>query len=228
MIKLERVVKRFRSPDGESLTVLDGVDFELRGPGRSLAIVGPSGSGKSTLLALVAGLDRPSDGRVLVDDADIGAMSEGALARFRARKLGFVFQSFQLLEQFSALQNVCIAAEIAQVPNALHVARAALDRVGLSARQQHRPTQLSGGECQRVAIARAIVGRPKLLLCDEPTGSLDPANAERILALLTEVQQELGATLVLVTHDAKIAASLDECLTLERGRIASVTTRAAA
>lgn len=228
MIELQQVVKRFPSPDGETLTVLDHIDFRLEGRGRSLAVVGPSGSGKSTLLALVAGLDRPSEGRVTVGGEDVGAMSEGALARFRARTLGFVFQSFQLLEQFSALQNVCIAAEIARVPNAEQKAKAALDRVGLAERRQHRPAQLSGGECQRVAIARAIVGGPKLLLCDEPTGSLDPANAERILALLTEVQQELGATLVLVTHDREIAASLDECLTLERGRIASWASKGAA
>ena len=225
MIELRRLCKRFESPDGETLRVLRDIDFTLHERGSSVAIEGPSGSGKSTLLGILAGLDRPSDGTVCIDGLMLGTLSEGALARFRAERLGFVFQSFQLLEQFSALQNVRIAAEIARLSDPARRAKEALEKVGLAARLGHLPSQLSGGECQRVAIARAIVTRPRLLLCDEPTGSLDPANAERVLDLLLALQQELSATLVLVTHDAAIAARLDLRLELERGQLRRVRRR---
>lgn len=229
MILLRQLTKRFESPGGEVLTVLDAIDFDLEAligvRGKSVAIQGPSGSGKSTLLGILAGLDRASSGEVRVDGHDLGSMSEGALARFRAERLGFVFQSFQLLEQFSALQNVRIAAEIARLDGAEVKARAALEKVGLGARTGHKPAQLSGGECQRVAIARAIVARPALILCDEPTGSLDPHNAELVLDLLLQLPRELGATLVVVTHDAAIASRLDLQVRLVRGRIEQITRR---
>jgi len=218
MIQLQDLRKTFRAPAGETLTVLEGISFQL-GPGRSLAVQGPSGSGKSTLLAILAGLERASAGSVTVAGRRLDGLSERELSAFRARTLGFVFQSFHLLAHFSALQNVCIGAEIAGLPAALARSREALERVGLGERMGHLPGQLSGGECQRVAIARAIVARPPVLLCDEPTGSLDPANADRVFALIMDLHRDLGTTLVLVTHDRHLAAGLDATLLLERGRI---------
>jgi len=196
--------------------------FELQ-PGGSMAIQGPSGSGKSTLLAILAGLERPSAGAVTVAGRRIDALSERELSAFRARTMGFVFQAFHLLPHFSALQNVMIGAEIAGLPAPLARAREALDRVGLGDRVGHLPGQLSGGECQRVAIARATVTRPALLLCDEPTGSLDPRNADQVFELIMELHRQLGTTLVLVTHDPRLTPRMETCLRLERGRMAPVT-----
>lgn len=218
MISIRAVSKTFRAPSGEPLTVLQEVSLEIPA-GASVAIQGPSGSGKSTLLGLLAGLDQPTAGEVVVAGQAITGLSELALSRFRARHLGFVFQAYHLLPHFSALQNVLIAAEIAGLSGAAAKAREALARVGLADRAEHLPAQLSGGECQRVALARAIVARPPILLCDEPTGSLDPVNAERVFALLLELQRDLGATLVLVTHDAALAGRLDLSIALERGRL---------
>jgi putative ABC transport system ATP-binding protein len=218
MIHVAGLRKSFVSPAGEALTVLEDLSFGLR-PGSSLAIQGPSGSGKSTLLAILAGLERPSAGTVSVAGRRIDALAERELSAFRARTMGFVFQSFHLLAHFSALQNVVIGAEIAGVPAPLERAREALERVGLSDRAGHLPGQLSGGECQRVAIARATVTRPALLLCDEPTGSLDPRNADRVFELVMELHRELGTTLVLVTHDPHLAPRMEACLRLERGRM---------
>ncbi|MBI4912166.1 MAG: ABC transporter ATP-binding protein [Acidobacteria bacterium] len=218
MIRLSDISKRFRSPSGEELSVLEGLGFHLRA-GASLAVQGPSGSGKSTLLALLAGLERPSGGWVEVAGRRLDALNERELAAFRARNLGFVFQSFHLLPHFSALQNVAIGAEIAGVRNPLGASREALERVGLADRMGHLPGQLSGGECQRVAIARAVVGRPQVLLCDEPTGSLDPANAGKVFDLILELHRDLGNTLVLVTHDAHLSLAMDARLSLERGRL---------
>lgn len=218
MIQLDRVTKVFQSPGGERLTVLDEVSLDLPS-GRSVAIQGPSGSGKSTLLGLMAGLERPTAGRVIVDGEDLAALDQRGLSRFRARKLGFVFQAFHLLQTFSALQNVVIAAEIAGVADPEARAREALARVGLAERLGHLPAQLSGGECQRVALARAVVARPPILLCDEPTGSLDPRNADLVFQLLLDLHRDLGNLLVLVTHDAHLAARLDRQVTLERGRV---------
>jgi putative ABC transport system ATP-binding protein len=218
MIRLLGIRKTFVSPDGEPLTVLDGVGFELAA-GRSLAIQGPSGSGKSTLLAILAGLERASEGTVEVAGQRLDLLSERELSTFRAQNLGFVFQAFHLLPHFSALQNVVIGAEIAGVRQPLKRCREALERVGLGERLAHLPSQLSGGECQRVAIARAIVARPPVLLCDEPTGSLDPANADKVFRLLLDLHQDLGATLVLVTHDPGLAGAMDGQLRLERGRV---------
>jgi len=220
MIHVAGLRKTFLSPGGEALTVLEDLSFGLR-PGGSLAIQGPSGSGKSTLLAILAGLERPSAGTVTVAGRRLELLSERELSAFRARTMGFIFQAFHLLPHFSALQNVVIGAEIAGIPAPMARAREALDRVGLGARFKHLPGQLSGGECQRVAIARAIVTRPGLLLCDEPTGSLDPRNAERVFELIMELHRELSTTLVLVTHDPHLAPRMEACLRLERGRLAA-------
>jgi len=218
MIQLQGIRKSFTAPGGEQLTVLEDIAFHLR-PGGSLAIQGPSGSGKSTLLAILAGLERPTAGTVTVAGRRLEALAERELSAFRARTLGFVFQAFHLLPHFSALQNVAIGAEIAGLPEALARSREALDRVGLTDRAGHLPTQLSGGECQRVAIARAIVARPPVLLCDEPTGSLDPRNADRIFTLIMDLHRDLGTTLVLVTHDPHLAPRMETTLGLERGRM---------
>jgi putative ABC transport system ATP-binding protein len=218
MIRLSDIRKTFEAPGGERLTVLEAISLEIPS-GASLAVQGPSGSGKSTLLAILAGLERPTAGEVRVDGRDLGAMTERELSAFRASTLGFVFQSFHLLSHFSALQNVAIGAEISGLPSPLARSREALERVGLGERSSHLPGQLSGGECQRVAIARAIVARPPVLLCDEPTGSLDPANAEKVFDLIMDLHRDLKSTLVLVTHDTLLAERMDSRLRLERGRI---------
>lgn len=218
MIELRDVSRVFKSPTGEALTVLEHLSFSLEA-GLSAAIEGPSGSGKSTLLALLAGLDQPSSGEIIVAGRKLGDLGEAELSLFRAQTLGFVFQSFHLLQHFSALQNVVIAAEITGLPDPMRSARDALARVGLEPRAEHLPGQLSGGECQRVAIARAIVARPKILLCDEPTGSLDRVNAAKVFDLLLELHKDLGTTLVLVTHDPHLAERLDRQLLLEGGRL---------
>jgi putative ABC transport system ATP-binding protein len=218
MIELRSVSKSFPSPEGGQLTVLDGVSLAIPA-GASAAILGPSGSGKSTLLGLMAGLDRANAGSVLADGHDLGALGEVQLAAFRARSVGFVFQSFHLLQHFDALQNVLIAAELAGLPDAEARAMEALARVGLAERKHHVPAKLSGGECQRVALARAVVARPPILLCDEPTGSLDAKNADRVFGLLKELHRDLHATLVLVTHDAHLGAQMEQTIALERGRL---------
>jgi len=220
MISIRSVSKTFVAPSGELLRVLQDVSLEIPA-GASAAIQGPSGSGKSTLLGLMAGLDQPTSGEVVVAGQSLTGLSEAALSRFRARNLGFVFQAYHLLPHFSALQNVLIAAEIAGLPDAEAKALDALARVDLRDRSEHLPAMLSGGECQRVALARAIVARPPILLCDEPTGSLDPVNADRVFDLLLELQRDLGATLVLVTHDAGLAGRLGLHFALERGRISA-------
>jgi len=218
MIRLTGITKDFPAPSGEWLRVLDGVDLELT-EGSSLAIQGPSGSGKSTLLGILAGLEQPTAGSLVISGIALESLSERELASFRARHLGFVFQAYHLLQHFSALQNVAIGAEIAGLPKPLQAAREALIRVGLEGRLEHLPGQLSGGECQRVAIARATVARPPVLLCDEPTGSLDPVNAVRVFDLLMDLHRDLGTTLVLVTHDPALASRMEQRLRLERGRV---------
>ncbi len=218
MIELSGVTKSFPSPEGGTLTVLDGVSLSIAA-GASAAILGPSGSGKSTLLGLMAGLDKPTAGTIQAAGRDLGSLSEVQLAAFRARNVGFVFQSFHLLQHFDALQNVLIAAELAGLGDAEAKAIEALRRVGLGERMHHVPAKLSGGECQRVALARAVVARPPILLCDEPTGSLDARNADVVFALLKELHQDLHATLVLVTHDPHLGAQMGQHIALERGRI---------
>lgn len=218
MIRVHEVSKSFVSPQGASLSVLKKVSFSI-GAGEAVAIQGPSGSGKSTLLSLLAGLDVPSSGGIEIDGEAIHRKSELELSAFRSRKLGFVFQSFQLLQNFSALQNVVIAAEIAGVKLPKKAAHEALERVGLGSRLKHLPTELSGGESQRVAIARAIVTEPKVILADEPTGSLDPDNAQKVFDLLLELNRERNSTLVLVTHDEGLARQLGRGIRLSRGEM---------
>jgi len=206
-------------PDaGGSLTILEDVDFEVEA-GETVAIVGASGSGKSTLLGLLAGLDEPSQGKVIALDQDIFALDEDGRAQWRARHVGFVFQAFLLLPHMTALENVMLPLELAGRSDAGRVAREWLERVGLADRANHYPRTLSGGEQQRVAIARAFASRPPLLLADEPTGSLDHATGERIIDLLFELNREAGATLLLVTHDRALAARCQRTLSLHNGRL---------
>ena len=204
------------STEGE-LTILDDLSLDL-GRGDSLAIVGRSGSGKSTLLGLLAGLDQPSAGEVQLAGHALSRLDEEQRARVRAEHVGFVFQSFQLLDSLTALENVMLPLELDGRSDARQSARARLERVGLGQRLHHYPRQLSGGEQQRVAIARAFAGEPDILFADEPTGNLDSQTGERITELLFELNRERGTTLVLVTHDARLAGRCQHQLRLEAGR----------
>ena len=217
MIRVRDVVMRLPS-GGRALTILDGITLDVAA-GEVLAITGPSGSGKSTLLGLVAGLDRPSSGSIVVAGVDITRLDEDALARFRRETLGYVFQSYHLIPTLTAVENVAVPLEIAGAPNALARARALLDDVGLADRAHHYPVQLSGGEQQRAALARAVALEPGLLLADEPTGNLDSATGTRIIELLLELKRRRGATLVLVTHDEALARHADRVVTLRDGRV---------
>jgi putative ABC transport system ATP-binding protein len=201
------------------LVILRDIDLAVT-PGEAVAVVGASGSGKSTLLALLAGLDTPSTGRVTLDGVDLFALDEDRRAELRGRLLGFVFQSFQLLPALTALENVMLPLELAAADDAEAKARAMLARVGLAERLQHYPKHLSGGEQQRVALARAFVVRPKILLADEPTGSLDAESGAGVISLLFELNREYGTTLVLVTHDEALAARCSRVVRLVAGRIA--------
>jgi putative ABC transport system ATP-binding protein len=217
IIAVNHVTKRVTDATG-TLTILHDIDFSLQ-PQESAAIVGASGSGKSTLLALMAGLDVPSEGTVRLGGTDLFALDEDARAEVRARQLGFVFQSFQLLGNRTALENVMLPLELAGQPEARAHATEMLRRVGLAERLRHYPKVLSGGEQQRVALARAFVVRPRILLADEPTGSLDFATGETVMALMLELNREAGTTLVLVTHDRAIAQRCDRQLHIEAGRL---------
>jgi putative ABC transport system ATP-binding protein len=211
-----------RLPSGERLlTILDRVDLSVTA-GEMVAILGPSGSGKSTLLALMAGLDRPTEGEVLLDGEPISRLSEDRLALLRRHKIGFVFQSFQLLGHLTALDNVALPLELLDRPHPRRRAEELLARVGLAERGHHYPVQLSGGEQQRVALARAFAARPPVLLADEPTGNLDRATGERVLAVLRELHDEGGTTSVLVTHDNEVAALADRRVYLRDGRVTHV------
>ncbi len=216
-VKVSDVVKRVTVPEGE-LTLLTDIDFTIE-TGASLAVVGASGSGKSTLLGLMAGLDRPTSGHIVVHGTEITALDEDARAALRGRLMGFVFQSFQLLPSLTAEENVMLPLELAANANARDAARNVLERVGLSHRLHHYPKQLSGGEQQRVAIARAFATHPKLLLADEPTGSLDRHTGEKVGELLFELNREHGTTLVLVTHDDQLAARCSRQLRLDEGKL---------
>ncbi|MEC9357408.1 MAG: ATP-binding cassette domain-containing protein [Pseudomonadota bacterium] len=209
-----------KSIDGAAgmLTILENVNLSIA-EGETVAIVGRSGSGKTTLLSLLAGLDLPSSGRIELTGHDIGVMDEDARAAVRAGGVGFVFQSFQLLAGFTALENVMLPAELAGLDRPAERAREALQQVGLEHRLNHYPTQLSGGEQQRVAIARAFAGEPKLLFADEPTGNLDTATGARIIDLLFDLNAQRGTTLVMVTHDNTLAARCKRVLRIEAGRI---------
>ena len=201
-----------------TLAILRDIDFQLAA-GETAALVGASGSGKSTLLTLIAGLDTPTQGTVRIAGQDIFALDEDARAALRAEKVGFVFQSFQLLGNLTALENVMLPLELAGRRDARQAATDMLARVGLSARLGHYPRLMSGGEQQRVALARAFVVRPALLLADEPTGSLDFATGESVMQLMLDLNQELGTTLVRVTHDRAIAARCDRRISIEAGQV---------
>ncbi len=217
-----QVSKTVHGPDGD-LTILDGVDLALE-HGRSLAIVGASGSGKTTLLGLLAGLDQPSSGTIVLDGARIDALDEEARARLRRRPVGFVFQSFHLLPALSAEENVMLPLELEGADDARPRARAALDEVGLGARRKHYPHQLSGGEQQRVALARAFVHGPRILFADEPTGNLDARTGSTIGDLLFDLNRERATTLVMVTHDVSLAERCDAMLRLDAGRLVGAPT----
>src|SRR5882724_1683671 len=217
MIAISGVGMRFASGD-RSVEVLADVTLEI--PARQfVAIAGPSGSGKSTLLGLIAGLDRPSTGCIRVAGADVTALSEDALARFRLDTVGYIFQSFHLIPTLTALENVAVPLELAGEADALELARALLGEVGLGDRTERYPVQLSGGEQQRVAVARAVARRPPVLLADEPTGNLDSATGKQIIELILGLNRTLGSTLVLVTHDPALAAHADRLVTLRDGRV---------
>ncbi len=217
LISVSHLSKSVQDATG-TLDILRDIDFTLAHQ-QSLAIVGASGSGKSTLLSIMAGLDTPTQGTVWLDGVDMFAMDEDDRAALRARQVGFVFQSFQLLGNMTALENVMLPLELAGVPQPRVAAKEMLVRVGLGERLGHYPKVLSGGEQQRVALARAFVVKPALLLADEPTGSLDHASGERIMDLMFALNQELGTTLVLVTHDLKLAARCERVITIEAGQI---------
>jgi putative ABC transport system ATP-binding protein len=225
MIQLRNVSKTVQS-GGQPLTILHPLTLSVP-RGQTLAIIGPSGSGKSTLLGLIAGLDSPSSGQILIDGTDITALDEDTLARLRGEKIGFVFQFFHLVPSLTALENILVPMEIAGRRDARQRAQALLDEVGLHDRGHHYPSQLSGGEQQRIAIARALANDPPLILADEPTGNLDTRNGRHILDLLLQAGRARAATLVLVTHDATVAAVADAQLTLRDGRPVDETTTAA-
>jgi putative ABC transport system ATP-binding protein len=211
--------KTVKSGDAD-LVILRDIDLEIT-PGATVAVVGASGSGKSTLLGILAGLDTPSAGTVELDGHSLFALDEDARAELRGRLVGFVFQSFQLLPGWTALENVMLPLELLKRNDAEELARQMLVRVGLGERLQHYPKHLSGGEQQRVALARAFVVRPRLLLADEPTGSLDAASGAEIIALLFEMNREYGTTLVMVTHDENLAARCGRIVRLAGGRVAA-------
>ena len=213
-----RNIGRVLPSGGRTLTILDGIDLDVN-RGEFLAVLGPSGSGKSTLLALMAGLDRPSSGQVLIDGERIDRLSEDQLAILRRHKIGFVFQSFQLLGNLTARENVMLPMELLGWRDARSRADRLLDAVGLSERGHHYPSQLSGGEQQRIALARAFAPGPDLLLADEPTGNLDGATGRVILDKLVALRAEAGTTLVLVTHDPAVAELADRRIHLRDGRI---------
>jgi putative ABC transport system ATP-binding protein len=225
VIEVTGLTKTVAAADHE-LTIVDQVSFTVL-QGETLSIVGASGSGKSTLLGMLAGLDLPSSGSVRLFGADLGALTEDGRAAVRAERVGFVFQSFQLMPHLSALENVMLPLEIAgRAVGAPARAAALLERVGLAARRHSYPKVLSGGEQQRVALARAFVTEPQLLFADEPTGSLDAANGQAITDLMFELNRDSGATLVLVTHDLELARRCDSCITLDAGRVAACSTLA--
>ena len=226
IIAVEHVFKSVTDSTG-TLDILRDIHFSLA-ERETVAIVGASGSGKSTLLSIIAGLDTPTRGTVRIAGDDLFAVSEDERAALRARRIGFVFQSFQLLGNLTALENVMLPLELAGRRDARAVASEMLARVGLAERLRHYPKVLSGGEQQRVALARAFVVQPALLLADEPTGSLDFATGEAVMRLMFDLNRERGTTLVLVTHDRAIAAQCERCITIEAGRVARDETLAAA
>jgi len=217
MVRVRDLVMRLPS-GGKTLTILDGVSLDVAA-GEVVAVTGPSGSGKSPLLGLIAGLDTPSGGSIAVDGVEVTRLGEAALARFRRRTIGFVFQSYHLIPTLTAAENVAVPLELAGEPAPLAAATQRLAEVGLAERAHHYPAQLSGGEQQRVAIARAVALSPPLLLADEPTGNLDSATGGAIVDLLLALNRERGSTLVLVTHDPALAGRAGRSVALRDGRV---------
>lgn len=217
MIRIENVSKVVKS-GSEDLTIVHPLDLEVPA-GQFVTIVGPSGSGKSTILGLIAGLDAPTKGRILIDGADLSALGEDELARLRGERIGFVFQFFHLLPSLTAFENVLVPMEIFGIDNAEKKARELLDEVGLAERTHHYPSQLSGGEQQRVAIARALANDPSILLADEPTGNLDANNGQHIVELILKIHERRNNTIVLATHDVELANKADRTLVLKGGRV---------
>jgi putative ABC transport system ATP-binding protein len=221
MIELRAVSKTVTS-GSEPLTILHPLTTSIPG-GQFVAIVGPSGSGKSTLLGLIAGLDAPSSGAVVIDGVDITALDEDGLAKLRGEKIGFVFQFFHLIPSLTAYENVAVPMEIAGVRDVAARTNQLLEEVGLTGRAHHYPAQLSGGEQQRVALARALANNPPIVLADEPTGNLDSANGRHIMDLLRRVHTARGTTLILVTHDAELAGMADARIVLRDGKVVDAT-----
>ena len=231
LVKLTHVTRRYEAPDGSgaaSIAVLAGVSLEVR-RGESVAIVGPSGSGKSTLLQIIGTLDRPSSGTVLLDGQDLGRLDEEQLAKVRNQQIGFVFQAHYLLPQCTVLENVLVPTLADRTRNQAVAetmqarARRLLTRVGLAERLAHRPGQLSGGERQRVAVVRALINQPRLLLADEPTGSLDQTSAQQLVQLLLELNGEEGVALIVVTHARDLAQRMGRVLELNNGRLSAAS-----
>jgi len=221
MIILEaRALNKTYTVDHQDIMVLNDISLKVES-GEFVVITGSSGSGKTTLLTLLSGLDKPSSGRVFIDQQDITDASEDDLAPLRNRIIGFVFQSFHLIPSMSAMENIMFPAELKGLPNAENKARQLLERVGLADRADNLPSQLSGGEKQRVSLCRAMVNAPKLLFADEPTGNLDSKNGRIVFAQLVEMKNEQNATLILVTHNPEIAAAADRVLRLRDGRLFS-------
>ena len=223
MIELREVSKTVTS-GSEPLTILHPLSIQIP-RGEFVAIVGPSGSGKSTLLGLIAGLDAPTSGSVLIDTVDITRLDEDSLARLRGEKIGFVFQFFHLIPSLTAYENIAAPMEIAGIADVRGRANQLLEEVGLTGRAHHYPSQLSGGEQQRVALARALANNPPIVLADEPTGNLDSANGRHIMELLRRIHSVRGTTIVLVTHDAELAAMADASLIMRDGRVVENTLR---
>jgi putative ABC transport system ATP-binding protein len=220
MIKVENLSKTIENPPSK-VEILRGISFEVPA-GQFLAVMGASGSGKSTLLGLMAGLDTATSGRILLDGTDITHLGEDAMARVRGRKIGFVFQNYQLVATLTAEENILLPAELSGMNGSSRQrAKELLERVGLTNRAHHYPVQLSGGEQQRVALARAFITQPPILMADEPTGNLDSSNGQHVLDLLVRLNREEKATLVLVTHDRTLAEHADRILTLRDGQILS-------
>ena len=217
MLVVRHLTKSYPS-GGRTLTVLRDVSFTIP-DGAFVAIVGPSGSGKTTLLGLLAGLDTPTSGSVLLDGAELGTLTEDARAKLRGEKVGFVFQSFQLIPTLTAAENIAVPLELRGERNAGDRARTLLDRIGLADRAGHLPAQLSGGEQQRVALARAFANAPRVLFADEPTGNLDSSTGDRIIQLLEELNRESGTTIILVTHDTALASRAKRIIRLSDGAV---------
>ncbi len=225
VLAAHEISKQVSSPEG-SLTILADVSFAVQS-GESVAVVGPSGAGKSTLLALLAGLDLPTSGHVVLDKANLSELDEDGRARMRAENVGFVFQSFHLVPSLNALENVMLPLELAGHEDARAASREVIDKVGLGERWSHYPAQLSGGEKQRVAIARAFATEPAVLFADEPTGNLDSRTGANIMQLMFDLNRGFSTTLILVTHDQALADRCERVLSLDAGRLVS-DTRAAA